>query len=96
MFNILQLIVYCNLIKVNLAANTKIFLSKLKDIALGEFIPYDWLTEKVRKYFIPDFEQVNLIDIFDEMGVPIVVGTGLILSTLLWLLLSFLNKKLNR
>ena len=56
MFNILQLIVYYNLIKVNLAANAKIFLLKLKNIALGEFIPYDWLTEKVRSRFTSDFE----------------------------------------
>ena len=41
--NVLQFIVFFELIKVNIAPHAKLFLKQLKSIALGEFIPYDWL-----------------------------------------------------
>ena len=41
--NTLQIIVYFNEVEVNLSVEAKIFLEKLRIIALGEFIPYDWL-----------------------------------------------------
>ena len=42
--NVLQFIVYYALIKVNLAPHSELFLVKLKSIALGEFIPKEWIT----------------------------------------------------
>ena len=44
MVNTLQLIVYLNTLKINLSVQARIFLDKLRVIALGEFIPYEWLT----------------------------------------------------
>ena len=41
--NTLQIIVYLNEVKANFSVEVKIFLEKLRVVALGEFIPYDWL-----------------------------------------------------
>ena len=42
--NVLQFIVYIELIKTNLAVHARMFLIQLKSIALGEFIPYEWIS----------------------------------------------------
>ena len=51
MVNILQFIVYYHIIKASLAAHSRQVLEALKVIALGEFIPYEWIMEKARAVF---------------------------------------------
>ena len=44
MLNTLQFICYYGEVKVTLAVHAVLFLKKLRIIALGEFIPYKWIT----------------------------------------------------
>ena len=84
--NILQFIVYYELIKVNVAAHSQLFLVQLKSIALGEFIPYEWISENI-----------NGAHLIREMGSVILIGVGILITTIVLLLLGLLrkNKKMN-
>ena len=65
-----------------------IFLEKLRIIALGEFIPYDWLSS----YFI---EKWNVkIESFDKLGSMAFFIGAIIIFTLLVLLLGKVIHKL--
>ena len=94
--NILQFIVYYHFIKTNLVAHAHFFLLKLKEIALGEFIPYELITNKVKEKVFknpnPDFSSSNVLD---EMGTSFLFGVCLVLLTVILLLLGLLNKRLN-
>ena len=82
MVNTLQIIVYFNSVKVNLSVNATVFLDKLRIIALGEFIPYNWLYE----YFL---DQWNLkIESIDKLGSMTILIGALFLITILVLLLK--------
>ena len=88
MVNTLQIIVYFNTVKLNISVQAMIFLDKLRIIALGEFIPYDWLTD----YFI---EQWNVrLESIDKLGSMAFFIGGLSCATLLFLLIGKVIKKL--
>ena len=88
MVNTLQIIVYFNTVKLNISVQAMIFLDKLRIIALGEFIPYDWLTD----YFI---EQWNVrLESIDKLGSMAFFIGGLSCATLLLLLIGKVIKKL--
>ena len=88
MVNTLQIFVYFNKVKINLSVKAMIFLDKLRFIALGEFIPYDWLTS----YFI---EQWNVkIESIDKLGSMAFFIGGIICFTLIVLLVGRIIKKL--
>ena len=81
MVNTLQIIVYFNSVKVDLSVNATVFLDKLRIIALGEFIPYNWLYE----YFL---DQWNLkIESIDKLGsMTILIGALFLITILVFLL----------
>ena len=87
---------YYHLIKVSLAAHASLFLVKLKTIALGEFIPYDKISnkvsEKLQTDFNPNFSESGFMN---EMGSTFIIAACLILLTAVLLLLGLLRKKLN-
>ena len=88
MVNTLQIIVYFNSVKINLSAEAIVFLDKLRIIALGEFIPYDWL----KNYFM---NQWNLrIESIDKLGSMALFVGALFALTILVLLLGRVIKKL--
>ena len=88
MVNTLQIIVYFNTVKLNISVQAMIFLDKLRIIALGEFIPYNWLTD----YFI---EQWNVrLESIDQLGSMAFFIGGLSCATLLLLLIRKVIKKL--
>ena len=86
MVNTLQIIVYFNSVKINLSAEAIVFLDKLRIIALGEFIPYDWL----KNYCI---DQWNLsIESIDELGSMALFIGALFALTLIVLFLGKIIK----
>ena len=88
MVNTLQIIVYFNSVKINLSAEAIVFLDKLRIIALGEFIPYDWL----KNYCI---DQWNLsIESIDELGSMALFIGALFALTLIVLFLGKIIKQL--
>ena len=88
MVNTLQIIVYFNTVKLNISVQAVIFLDKLRIIALGEFIPYDWLTD----YFI---EQWNVrLESIDKLGSMAFFIGGLCCATLLLFVIGKIIKKL--
>jgi len=48
--NVLQFVVFTHYWNVNLPPNVEVVITKLKYVALGEFIPYDWLFSKVESF----------------------------------------------
>ena len=94
--NILQFIVYFHYIKVRLAAHAKLFLTKLKMIALCEFIEYEQITNKVQEMLSEKFNaSFKDSSIMDDMGINFLIGSVLVLFTIIILLLGLLNKKLS-
>ena len=51
LINVLQFIVFCTDWNVMMPPNADIATKTFRIIALGEFIPYDWLTEPLSKPF---------------------------------------------
>ena len=80
--NTLQIIVYLNEVKANFSVEVKIFLEKLRVVALGEFIPYDWL----KSYFS---EKWNIsVEQFDKLGSIGLILIALFAFTIIILLLG--------
>ena len=92
---ILQFVVYFFFIKVRLSAPARLFLEELKTIALGEFIPQDWLKQKTQEILPEHFNRTDDEGIFGQVGTVIILVTGLILITLSMILLGKYNKKLS-
>ena len=95
--NIMQIIVYYNFIKVRLVAHAELFLTKLKVIALGEFIPSDKIANKINEIFQEkfdvNFEEANSIN---DLGSTFLIIAGLVFFAIIVTLLGlvgFLNKK---
>ena len=93
MVNILQFIVFFYLIKVRLAAHATVFLEQLKTIALGEFVPYDWIKVKAQAMFPDSFNRVDDISFIEKQGSVFIVAIVLILLTAAVLLLNKYNTK---
>ena len=92
--NIMQFIVFYHLIKVNLAAHSKIFLTKLKVIALGEFIPYKEIASKTKEYLNLQKESLfNETDIDEELGSTFLAGVALFIITLFLFTVNLLRNK---
>ena len=51
MINTLQFVVFFTEWQAQMPANAVIAIKTFRNIALGEFIPYEWLTEKIDKLF---------------------------------------------
>ena len=88
--NTLQMTCYFTEIKVNLAIHATVFLKKLRIVALGEFIPYDWLNS-VLKEKLSSFEEDGMAD---KIGSVLVILAALVLATLLLLLAGLILKKM--
>ena len=86
--NTLQIIVYFNKVDVNLSVEAQVFLEKLRIIALGEFIPYDWLKNYIRKQWNINFESL------DRMGSIAIVILSLAVFSILLILIGKLVDKL--
>ena len=73
----------------NLAAHGRIFLYKLKIIALGEFIPYEWLTQ-LAKGVAYNLKESSMLE---EMGTTFLVGVFLIMLTITVAVYQLVSKK---
>ena len=93
--DVLQFIAYFALIKVRLSAPAKLFLEELKTIALGEFIPRDWLKQKAQEILPDHFNRTDDEGTFVQEANIILVVTGMILITLSMVLLGKYNKMLS-
>ena len=85
--NTLQIIVYFKEVKANFSVEATEFLERLRIIALGEFIPYDWL----KNYFI---EKWNLkFESLDKMGsISFIIAAIVIFAVLILLLGKVIDK----
>ena len=88
MVNTLQLIVYLNTLKINLSVQARIFLDKLRVIALGEFIPYEWLTRYLREKWSITINSV------DKLGSMAFIIGGILCFAGLVVVLGKILKKL--
>ena len=93
--NILQFIVFFHFIKVSIAAHSSVFLSKLKIIALGEFFPYEEITNEVEEKFNIDVDKYFRSDIIEQLGSTFVMGEGLGFFGLALVMLGLLRKCCN-
>ena len=89
--NVLQFIVYIELIKTNLAVHARMFLIQLKSIALGEFIPYEWISKK----FFGATEDLKETSVANKMGTMFLLGIVILIVTIIVLLCGIFRKKLS-
>ena len=87
LLNILQIIMFFYLIKVNLAPHARWFLEEIKVIAFGEFIPYEWLNSKAQEKFPDHFNRTDETTFIEKAGSVLPIGIALIIVYLIvWLL----------
>ena len=87
---------YYYYIKVHLAAHARLFLTKLKIIALGEFIPYDSIALKVKETFEQNFNQdFAETRLEDELGYVFLAGTVLCIVSLSLILITRIFRRRN-
>ena len=82
--DMLQLIVFYQLIKVSLAPHATLLLSELKSLVLGEFIPFDWLKSKAQEKF-PEHYSYNKTDdisVVEKVGSIVIILAVMILLAL--------------
>ena len=82
MINTLQFVVFFTEWNVMIPPNALMVINTFRTIALGEFIPYDWLTEPLSKPFEPseeEGEENQRSNILANMGIMIVFGVIIII-----------------
>ena len=90
MLNTLQFICYFSEVKVNLAVHAVVFLQKLKIIALGEYIPYEWITSHLRD----KYEKVGEENTFERLGSMMILIGVLVIFTMLLIVTNLIWTKL--
>ena len=92
MINTLQFVVFFTDWSVLIPVNALMAIETFRSIALGEFIPYDWLTEPLSEPFQgeegADGEEASRANVFSNMGVMLLFG-GIILIVALLVVLLF-------
>ena len=77
-----------NTLKINLSVQARIFLDKLRVIALGEFIPYEWLTKYLREKW-----RIS-VDSMDKLGSMAFIVGGILCFACLVVMIGKILKKL--
>ena len=94
LINVLQFIVFCTDWNVMMPPNADIATKTFRIIALGKFIPYDWLTEPLSKPFNePESDESESEiskrgNVISNMGVILLFGSGILVLAVTVLLAS--------
>ena len=95
MINTLQFVVFFTDWRILIPPNALIAIETFRVIALGEFIPYEWLTEPMSEPFQgpDDDSDASRANVLKNMGIMVLFGgIILILAVTVFLLLKFCKK----
>ena len=88
MINCLQFVIFLTDLNVRLVAHATEFLKQLRIIALGEFIPYEWLTSSIRSWFDEgDDSASDSDDYLDEFGSLLVIALAMSITIVIVLVI---------
>ena len=95
MLNTLQFIVFFTEWNVQVPANAEIAIKTFRSIALGEFIPFHWLTDPIKEAMKSSEDEDEKANVFSNMGVMLLIGLVLLLIILpVFLAAKFCGSKL--